>query len=212
MQNLKEIFKNRLPPNFFVVAIMIICFYVVYKRMEHPTKMKNANTISMNVNDWIIERDSVQKWIMNNSEIRECSCLFSEKQDSLNTKSLIANQFCVLLFIPENTCGYCLDAEMGNIGSLHDRFPKESFKIITKFIYKKEIRNFKVFNNITSFDVLSSGNSDIGIKSSNIQKPFYIIVNNELHITEIFIPNPNMQELTIKFLISVLQKYFMTEA
>ncbi len=194
------------------IAIVLFSFISVvaffYVMSKHSKKVEGDNEDYKLLENWIIQRDK-NELLISLGSINENVYLFNEIEDSLNATSVFRNnKISVLLIIPEHSCGYCLDSEIRNVKAIKKKFPEGVFKIITKHIYKKEIRDFKVFNNIETFDVLSMGKNDLVVSPPNMQSPYFVIIDNDLNIFNVHIPNPSMPRLTEQFLGTVMDTSF----
>lgn len=205
---IKRLSDDKILLIFFVIVCTSVYLFLILGQIKYSNNQEKEleNEIN-NTKSWITQRDSLQMLILNNLEVNDI-ILFNESKDSIALESLIEEKFCLFLIVPENTCGYCLDSEIGNIKSLHNQIPDHCLKIITKYRFKKEIRDFRIFNNIELTEVLAIRNLNINFNLEDLHIPYYVLISRNLELIKVFIPKADMKELSTEFFNDISKKYF----
>lgn len=184
---------------YYHLLIGIISFFLIMNSCSYKEKKKS------------VSEDNYEQILANKikiSEVENCNLNLKNQKvffgnDSLNKISLmnLASKNKIFFCFSRNTCTPCIEQTVDIIKKIFPDY-KQNEKII--FISPDYDKRFR--DNCYGKELLILEHSKFGIPIENTEAPFFLIVNNQLHIESIHIVNNLNFEKTEKYLRKIAKK------
>ena len=104
-----------------IITFNLLCIYKIFscnKEINKQISIVNETKYELSsLYKWMEQKDSLEQ-VMINKKFGEEILFFNIIKDNIKINTIFRNNFNLVLFIPEYSCGYCLDAELKNINVL----------------------------------------------------------------------------------------------
>lgn len=185
--------------NHYCLSIGIISFFLIMNSCSY--KEKKSSTLKDNYEQILANKIRI-------SEVENCNLNLKNQKvflgnDSLNKISLmnLVSKNKIFFCFSRNTCTPCLEQTIDIIKKIFPNY-KQSEKIM--FISPDYDKRFR--ENCYGKKLLTLEDSKFGIPIEDTEAPFFLIVNNQLHIESIHIVNNLNFKKTELYLRKLTQK------
>jgi len=185
--------------NYYHLLICIISFFLVMNSCSY--KEKKSSTLEDNYEQILANKIKI-------SEVENCNLNLKNQKvffgnDSLNKISLmnLVSKNKIFFCFSRNTCTPCLEQTVEIIKKIFPNY-KQNEKII--FISPDYDKRFR--ENCYGKKLLTLEDSKFGIPIEDTEAPFFLIINDQLHIEAIHIVNNLNFEKTEEYLRKIAQE------
>ena len=114
-----------------IITFNLLCIYKIFscnKEINKQISIVNETKYELSsLYKWMEQKDSLEQ-VMINKKFGEEILFFNIIKDNIKINTIFRNNFNLVLFIPEYSCGYCLDAELKNIIIIYNPINKIGLK------------------------------------------------------------------------------------
>lgn len=125
--------------------------------------------------------------------------------DNVEIKSVFKQYKKAVLCYSELNCNMCIDSLVHEFANLSSEFGPDRFLIFAKYHNPRDLTVFKRLNEI-SFDAYNVDIDELNLPSAKLDKPFIIVSDSSLMVSEVFIPNKSYPELHKEYFRSLKRR------
>jgi len=132
--------------------------------------------------------------------------IYSE-QDTISFADLVEKYKELLIFrYSEVNCMACVEKEIVNLRDFIDRNDIK-LVVIASYTNDRDLFLFKRVNKIPKYIIYNIKEGALNLPVENINLPYYFILDSNYKANNLFVPDKNFPERSLKYLNSVVKKY-----
>ncbi len=197
---------------FVVIVLMVLNVYLLFQlqntRMsaqfiiEKYDKTLNEEKRS----SWLMFRNMLFQYQDEAIQLADFKLTPYDSCDSFAVSSLVNNGTKLFFRFKETDCTMCINKFMEVLKNIPDNFPMERLVILCGYENFHEYRVFVTKNNmkmkVFNIDKLP------GLITEEINEPYFFVLNKELKIQNIYIPDKNNTENLNRYFLCLISKYW----
>lgn len=194
---------------FFLIMLNVFLLFRLRYEKVYVKNMQNKSNVLLdeaNMNLLLLFQNMIYQYENEAVQLPDFSLKNCESLDSFPVSSLIGNETVLFFRFRETNCDLCVNKFMELLKNVSDKFPPRHFVVLCSYDNIHECKTFIRKNNlnINIFNVKVL--VDLPMEKRN--DPYFFILNSDLKVQNVFIPNKNNIDNMNDYMIYIKEKYW----